>query len=209
MLGSGGGKRGTKSLVMPAGLGGEGSRRCPAKSAALPDTRSQPAHRSAPSPVHRRYCSPPAGPGPLPRQDPVPSPGRTLSALPAGPLITRPCPYPPLPNPPSVSLICQSVCPSICLSVPLPSSPHPRGPSQPSLSHPSLPRQPFPARQSPPVCLYVPQPIHPSVCHLIHHATATCPNLPPFACFLVGPPEVPQPALGRRVSVCVCVCVCV
>ena len=37
-----------KSLVMPAGVGGEGSGRCPAKSAALPDTRSQPAHSTAP-----------------------------------------------------------------------------------------------------------------------------------------------------------------
>ena len=48
MLGSGGGERGTKSLVMPTGVGGEGSRRCPAKSAALPDTRSQPAQSTAP-----------------------------------------------------------------------------------------------------------------------------------------------------------------
>ena len=42
------GRRPMKSLVMPAGVGGEGSGRCPAKSAALPNTRSQPAHSTAP-----------------------------------------------------------------------------------------------------------------------------------------------------------------
>ena len=41
-------RRAMQSLVMPAGVGGEGSWRCPVKSAALPDTRSQPARSTAP-----------------------------------------------------------------------------------------------------------------------------------------------------------------
>ena len=42
------GRKAMKSLVMPAGVGGDGSGRCPVKSAALPDTRSQPDHSTAP-----------------------------------------------------------------------------------------------------------------------------------------------------------------
>ena len=149
------------------------------------------------APVCPSVCSQPGREQPTLTQPcafwPLQLPRRTLSPLPARPLITRPCPHPPLPHPhPAPS----SVSLSVRLSVPLPSSPHPPGLSQPSVSHPSLPRQPFPARQSPPVCLSVPQPIHPSVCHLIHHATATCPNLPPFASFPVGPPEVPPASPG-------------
>ena len=37
-----------QSLVMPAGVGGEGPGSCHAKSVGLPDTRSQPVHSTSP-----------------------------------------------------------------------------------------------------------------------------------------------------------------
>lgn len=154
----------------------------PCLSVCLQPARLQPAWQGTAHP-HPALCLVATA---APQQDPVPSPSRAAHH---GPAPTHPSPTPHL-APSSVSL-------SVGLSVPLPSSPHPLGPSQPSVSHPSLPRQPFPARQSPPVCLSVPQPIHPSVCRLIHHATATCPNLPPFASFRLDPLRCPQPALGR------------
>ena len=47
MLKVGAGRRGMKSLVMPAGVGGEGPWSCHAKSVGLPDTRSQPVHSTS------------------------------------------------------------------------------------------------------------------------------------------------------------------
>ena len=41
-------EEGHEVLVMPTGVGGEGPGRHPAKSAALPDTRSQPANSTVP-----------------------------------------------------------------------------------------------------------------------------------------------------------------
>lgn len=105
-------------------------------------------------------------------------------------------------------LIClprPSVCLSICPHYVLP-PPSARPLSALSGPHPSLPRQPRPARLSPPggsqlpVCQSVRQPIHPSVCRPIHHATATGPHSPPRASSLTGPPAAP---LGQPRSGCV------
>lgn len=110
---------------------------------------------SAPSPVHRRYCSPPAGPCPLPRQDPVRSPGRTThhSAL---PLSTPPQPPIRLPH--------LSVCLSVYLSICPTSFFPPSSRSLSALSVPSITSQTALPSQAVTACLSVCPPAHPSFC---------------------------------------------
>ena len=131
----------------------------------------------SPSPVHRGHCSSPAGPCPLSQQ------GGS----------SRPCPHPPLPNPPSGSLICQSVCRSICPTSFFP----PSSRSLSALCVPSITSQTALPSQAVTACLSVCPPAHPSFClpsHPSRHShlskLATICKLP------VGPPEVPPASPG-------------
>ena len=109
----------------------------------------------------------------------------------AGSLITHTSP-PPAHLHPLICLSDLSVYPSIHPSFFLSS---PMGPAPSITSQTVLPSQVVTSWQLLSICL---SPAHPSVCHPIHHPTATCPHLPPLFTYpWSGPLRCPSVSLGQ------------